>query len=56
MQLTVLHSRRAIAPQPAYMQKNPATKPQMEQAAALAEFESGLYEVVDTQSATTPNA
>lgn len=37
------------------MQKNPAAKPHMEQAAALAKFEPGLYEVVDTQSATTPN-
>ena len=34
------------------MQKNPAAKPHMEQAAALAKFEPGLYEVVDTQSAT----
>ena len=37
------------------MQKNPAAEPHMEQAAALAEFEPGLYEVVDTQSAATPN-
>ena len=36
------------------MQKNPAAKPHMEQAAALARFEPGLYEVVDTQSAA-PN-
>jgi quinol monooxygenase YgiN len=37
------------------MQKNPAAKSHMEQAAALAKFEPGLYEVVDTQSAATPN-
>jgi len=37
------------------MQKNPAAKPHMEQAAALAKFEPGLYEVVDTQSAATSN-
>ena len=37
------------------MQRNPAAKPHMEQAAALAKFEPGLYEVVDTQSAATPN-
>jgi quinol monooxygenase YgiN len=36
------------------MQKNPDAKPHMEQAAALAKFEPGLYEVVDTQSAA-PN-
>ena len=36
------------------MQKNPAGKPHMEHAAALAKFEPGLYEVVDTQSAA-PN-
>ena len=36
------------------MQKNPAAKPHMEKAAALAKFEPGLYEVVDTQSAA-PN-
>jgi hypothetical protein len=36
------------------MQKNPAAKPHMEQAAALARFKPGLYEVVDTQSAA-PN-
>ena len=33
---------------------NSAAKPHMEQAAALAKFEPGLYEVVDTQSAA-PN-
>ncbi len=37
------------------MQKNPAARPHMEQAAALATFEPGLYEVVDTQPAATPN-
>jgi len=37
------------------MLKNPAAKPHTEQAAALGEFEPGLYEVVDTQSAATPN-
>jgi quinol monooxygenase YgiN len=37
------------------MQKNPAAKPHMKQAAALAKFEPGLYEVVDTESAATPN-
>ena len=36
------------------MQKNPAATPHMEQAAALARAEPGLYEVVDTQSAA-PN-
>jgi quinol monooxygenase YgiN len=36
------------------MQKNPAAKPHREQAAALAKFEPGLDEVVDTQSAA-PN-
>ena len=36
------------------MQKNPAAKPNTEQVAALAKFEPGLYEVVDTQSAA-PN-
>ena len=36
------------------MQKNAAAKPHMEQSAALAKFEPGLYEVVDTQSAA-PN-
>ncbi len=38
------------------VQKNPTAKPHMEQAAALAKFEPGLYEVVDTQSAATGNA
>jgi quinol monooxygenase YgiN len=37
------------------MQRNPAAKPHLEQAAALATFEPGLYEVVDTRSAATPN-
>lgn len=37
------------------MQKNPAAIPHMQEAAALARFEPGLYEVVDTQSAATPN-
>ncbi|MEO7297115.1 MAG: antibiotic biosynthesis monooxygenase family protein [Verrucomicrobiota bacterium] len=32
------------------MQKNPAAMPHMKEAAALAKFEPGLYEVVDTQS------
>lgn len=35
------------------VQKNPAAKPHMEQAAALAKFEAGLYEVVDTQAAAS---
>lgn len=38
------------------MQKNPAAKPHMEQAAALAKFDPGLYEVVATHSAATGNA
>jgi len=37
------------------MLKNPAAKPHMEQAAALAAFEPGLYEVVDTQSTAPPH-
>lgn len=39
----------------AAMQKDPGAKPHMEKAAALARFEPGLYEVVDTQSAAPPN-
>ena len=36
--------------------KDMSKKSHMEQAAALAKFEPGLYEAVDTQSAVTPNA
>ena len=38
------------------MPKNPAALPRMPQAAALAKFEPGLYEVVDTHSATAGEA
>jgi quinol monooxygenase YgiN len=34
------------------MQKNPAAQPHMKEAAALAKFEPGLYEVVATHGAT----
>lgn len=37
------------------MQKNPAAIPHMQEAAGLAKFEAGLYEVADTQSAGTSN-
>lgn len=38
------------------MQKNPAAAPHMKEAAALAKFEPGLYEVVATHTAGTPGA
>lgn len=37
------------------MQKNPAAKPHMQEAAALAKFEAALYEVIETHAAVTPN-
>ena len=37
------------------MLKNPSALPHMQQAAALAKFEPGLYEVVETHSNDTGN-
>jgi heme-degrading monooxygenase HmoA len=36
------------------MQKNPAAMPHMQEAAALAKFEPGLYEVVETHTVMPP--